>query len=221
GILRQTPLPGVQEVEPYLEAERFTDLDGTLVTRRLEGGLNVTFLSGATLRATVADRFEEVRDEFPAGGLPVPPGGYDFREGSVRFQSSAGRPFSGSVAVTGGSFFAGDRQSLGAAFRWLVSPRLAVQGSADYNRIELPAGRANSSVYAGRIKYGFSTRAFAAVNVQYNEVTEQMVTYARFNFIHGPLSDFFLVLTERRQLGGDGGVLDRAVTAKVTRLLSF
>ncbi|UCC25482.1 MAG: hypothetical protein JSU98_17430, partial [Gemmatimonadales bacterium] len=68
GILRQTPLPGVQEVEPYLEAERFTDLDGTLVTRRLEGGLNVTFLSGATLRATVADRFEEVRDEFPAGG---------------------------------------------------------------------------------------------------------------------------------------------------------
>ena len=57
--------------------------------------------------------------------------------------------------------------------------------------------------------------------MQYNGVTEQMVTYARFNVIHGPLSDFFLVLVERRQLGTGGGVLDRAVTAKVTRLLSF
>jgi hypothetical protein len=47
------------------------------------------------------------------------------------------------------------------------------------------------------------------------------VTYARFNVIHGPLSDFFLVLTERRQLGVGSGVLERALTAKVTKLVAF
>jgi hypothetical protein len=221
GVLRQTPVSAVQEMEPYVEVDHFTDLDGTLVTRRLLGGLNVTFLDGATVQATVADRFERVDEEFSAGGRTVAAGDYDFREGSLRFQSSAGRPFSGSVSLGGGSFFDGDRRSLGTSFRWLVSPRLAIQGSADYNHIELPSGSTNSSVYAGRVKYGFSTRAFGALNVQYNGVTEQMVTYARFNVIHGPLSDFFLVLVERRQLGTGGGVLDRAVTAKVTRLLSF
>ncbi len=34
-------------------------------------------------------------------------------------------------------------------------------------------------------------------------------------------SDLSLVLTERRQLGASGGVLERAITFKVTRLLTF
>jgi len=221
GILRAIPSLGLQEVQPYVEVDHFTDLQGRLVTRALTGGVGVTFMSGATITATATDRFEAVDDPFPAGGLEVAPGAYDFREGSLRLQSSAGRPFSASVSVGGGAFFSGDRRSVGASFRWLVSPHLALQGSADFNRIELPSGTSNSSVYAARVKYGFSTRAFAALNVQYNQVTEQLVTYARFNVIHAPLSDLFLVLTERRELGAGGGVMDRAVTLKVTRLLSF
>jgi len=98
---------------------------------------------------------------------------------------------------------------------------LALTASADYNRIELPEGAFTSSVYAGRLKYAFNTRVFSSLNVQYNEVLDQLITYARFNVIHGPLSDFFLVLTERRQLGEGGAVLERALTAKVTKLLSF
>ncbi|MEJ2540737.1 MAG: hypothetical protein P8188_12325, partial [Gemmatimonadota bacterium] len=210
-----------QEVEPYVEAERFNDLRGRLVTRTVRGGVLATFLSGARFEAQVADRFEAVTESFTVGGQTVDPGEYDFVEGSVSVQSSAGRRLSGSVTLGGGSFFGGDRRSVGASFRWLVSPKLAIQGSADYNRLDLPSGRTNSSVYAGRIKYGFSTKAFAALNVQYNQVTDQLVTYARFNVIHGPLSDLFLVLTERRQLGASGGVLERAITAKVTRLLTF
>jgi hypothetical protein len=110
---------------------------------------------------------------------------------------------------------------VGAGFRWLVSYRLALTGSADYNQLELPDGSVTTSVYAGRIKYAFSKRAFTTLNVQYNQDVDQLITYARFNLIHGPLSDFFLVLTERRQLGAGGGVLERVATAKVTKLLSF
>lgn len=221
GIIRSLPSAGLQEIQPYVEVDHFEDLGGRLVTRSALAGLGLTFLSGASVTATAADRYELVDEAFQAGGQEVLPGGYDFREASLDLQSSAGRALSGGLKVSGGSFFSGDRRSVGASFRWLVSPRLAVQGSADFNRIDLLSGASNSSVYSGRIKYGLSTRAFAALNVQYNEVTEQMVTYARFNVIHGPLSDFFLVFTERRQLGSEGGVLDRAVTAKVTRLLSF
>jgi len=222
GIIRALPALGLQEVQPYVEVDHYEDLSGRLVTRQALAGMGLTFLSGASITATAADRFERVDEAFRAGGQDVLPGVYDFQEGSVQLESSAGRPFSGSVTLAGGRFFSGDRRSVGASFRWLVSPRLAVQGSADFNRIDLPGGSSNSSVYAGRIKYGFSTRAFAALNVQYNEVTEQLVTYARFNVIHGPLSDFFVVFSERRQLGEAGaGVLDRVVTAKVTRLVSF
>ena len=123
--------------------------------------------------------------------------------------------------MSGGGYFNGDRRSVGGSFRWLATHALAVEGSADHNRIELPDGAFNSSVYSGRLKYALSTRVFGTLNVQYNEDAHQIVTYARFNVIHGPLSDFFVVFSERRRLGEASGVLERAVTLKVTKLLTL
>jgi len=145
-----------------------------------------------------------VIEPFELNGGEIPTGGYAFDEASLELQSSAGEPFSAGVSVSGGGYFQGDRRSVGGSFRWLVSHRLAFQGSADYNRIDLPTGTFTSSVYAGRVKFALSTRAFAALNVQYNEAVDQLVTYGRFNVIHGPLSDLFLVLTERRGVGRAG-----------------
>jgi hypothetical protein len=221
GVHRRPPVDWIQEVAPYVEFHRFTDLAGTLVTRRARGGADLDFTSGGRLSATVTRRFERVEEPFDAGGGTVPTGTFDFDEAEITFQSSAGRPFSARVTLGAGGYFNGDRRSVGSAFRWLVSPRMAIQGSVDYNRIVLPEGAFNSSVYAGRLKYGFSTRVFAALNVQYNDVLDHLVTYGRFNVIHGPLSDLFLVWTERRKLGRDSGVLERALTLKVTRLLTL
>ena len=47
-----------------------------------------------------------------------------------------------------------------------------------------------------------------------------MVTNLRLRWIHAPLSDLYLVLTERRDTNA-GSVLDRFITAKFTKLLSF
>lgn len=218
------PRPGisfVQELNPYVEIHHFTNLGDTLVTREIQGGLAVDFTSGATLTGTVTSNYELVEEPFDVSGGMIPAGGYDFDEAALSFQSSAGRPFSANVSVSGGGFYDGDRRSVGGGFRWLASHQFAVTASADYNRLQLPEGTFTSAVYAGRLKYAFSTRAFLTLNVQYNEDVEQLVSYARFNVIYGPLSDFFVVLTERRKLGTEAGVLERALTAKVTKLLSF
>lgn len=221
GMHRRPPLNFVQEVNPYIEVHRFTDLEDTLVSRELQAGLAVEFVSGATLTGTVSRAHELVDEPFGVGDGTVAAGGYDFTEGAVAFQSSAGKPFSADVSVSGGGYYGGKRRSMGAGFRWLASYRLALTGSADYNRLELPEGDVTTSVYSGRVKYAFSKKAFVTLNVQYNQNVDQLVSYARFNVIHGPLSDFFLVLTERRQLGAGGGVLERIATAKVTKLLTF
>lgn len=221
GMHRRPPLAFLQEVNPYVEVHRYTDLEDTLVSREVRAGLAVDFTSGATLTGRVGRVHELVQEPFAVGDGEVAAGSYDFDEASLSFQSSAGRPFSADVSVGGGGYYGGERSSVGTGFRWLVSHRLALTGSADYNRLGLPDGDVTTSVYAGRIKYAFSKRAFTTLNVQYNQDVDQLITYARFNFIHGPLSDFFLVLTERRQLGAGGGVLERVATAKVTKLLTF
>jgi len=221
GTHRRPPIPFVQEIAPFVEVDHFSNLGDTLVTRAIRGGIGIDFTSGATLSASATRRFELVQQSFSAGAGTIPAGEYDFEEASVSYQSSAGRPFSANVSLSGGSFYSGDRRSVGGSFRWLVNHRMAISGSTSYNRIDLPDGAFNSSVYSGRVKYGFSTRLFVSANVQYNEVTDQLVTYARINLIHAPLSDFFLVFSERRQLGAASGVLERAFTAKVTKLLGF
>ncbi|GMV04952.1 MAG: hypothetical protein AMXMBFR53_12320 [Gemmatimonadota bacterium] len=211
----------IQEVNPYVDFSRFTDLGDTLVTREVQAGLNLDFFSGATLSANASRMYERVETPFGVGEGTVPAGEYSFTDASLSLQSSAGNPFSANVSLGGGGYYGGDRRSVGGSVRWLVTNRMAINASADVNRLEMPEGTFTTSVYAGRVKYAFSTRAFLALNVQYNQDVDQLVTYARFNAIHGPLSDFFLVLTERRQLGPGGGVLERALTAKVTKLLTF
>ncbi len=221
GTHRRPGVSWIQEVAPYVEMHRFNNLRDTLVTREIQGGVRVDLSSGASLNASVARRYELVETPFTVSAGTIPEGGYDFNEASVSFQSSAGRPFSANVRISGGGFYSGDRRSVGGRLRWLVSHQLAVNASADFNRIDLPEGSFTSAVYSGRVKYGFNTRVFLALNVQYNDDLDQLVTYGRLNFIHGPLSDLFLVLSERRHLGGGGGVLERAFTIKATKLLTF
>jgi hypothetical protein len=221
GVHPRPDVSFIQEVNPYVEIHHYANLGDTLVTREIGGGLAVDFTSGATLTGTMSHNYELVEEPFDVSGGRVPVGSYDFDEATLRFQSSAGRPFSADVSVSGGGYYGGDRRSVGGGFRWLASNRFAVTGSADYNRISLPEGPHTSAVYSGRLKYAFSTRAFLTLNVQYNDELDQLVSYARFNVIHGPLSDFFVVLTERRRLGEESGVLERALTAKVTKLLAF
>ncbi len=221
GTHRRPGISIVQEINPYVELHHYSNLGDTLVTRELQAGLQVDFVTGASVTLSGARVYELVETPFAVSGGTIPAGGYDFDEASLRLESSAGRPLSASLSLSGGGYYHGDRRSVGGGFRWLVSHRLALTGSADMNRIELPDGTFTSSVYAGRLKYAFSTRAFLTLNIQYNEDVDQLVTYARFNVIHAPLSDLFLVLTERRQLGAAGGALERAVTIKATKLLSF
>jgi hypothetical protein len=59
--------------------------------------------------------------------------------------------------------------------------------------------------------------------VQYNESTDELITNARFNLIHAPLSDVFLVYTERRSLADlvVDPVVERGITLKVTKLFAF
>jgi hypothetical protein len=118
---------------------------------------------------------------------------------------------------------------------WQVNPHLGLDASVDWNDLDLPAGGFRSNVYRGRVMLDVNTRTFASGYLQYNDALDQLVTNLRFNLIHAPLSDVFLVFTERRQTGGgglppgalpgvDGGsgaILERMLALKVTRHLTF
>jgi hypothetical protein len=93
--------------------------------------------------------------------------------------------------------------------------------SATHNALSVQGNSFTADLYSARVKYSYNTRLYFRGYVQYNADRDQLVTNVRLNFIHAPLSDFFLVYTERRDMSGNGVVLERFVTAKLTKLLAF
>ena len=122
--------------------------------------------------------------------------------------------------VDAGEFYDGDKQSysVGAAVR--LNGRLNASITESRNQIRLQAGQYTTDLITARLEYGFSTIAFANALLQYNTDAREWSSNLRFNIIHHPLSDFFLVFNERRD-STTGGLIDRALVAKMTYMVAF
>ena len=109
---------------------------------------------------------------------------------------------------------------MGLAMTWRADYRLSLNLTANRNQVSFPDTDFTADVYGARVKYSPTTQIAASAFVQYNQSTDEMVTNLRFNFIHAPRSDLFVVYTERRSLD-EGGVIDQSITVKLTKLLVF
>ena len=88
-----------------------------------------------------------------------------------------------------------------------------------HHNINLPEGHFKTNLLTTRFNYSFSTAMFLNALVQYNSDTQQVSSNVRFNLIHRPLSDIFVVYNERRDSVG-GGLTDRALILKVTYMVA-
>ncbi|MSR36084.1 MAG: hypothetical protein EXR95_05485 [Gemmatimonadetes bacterium] len=75
-------------------------------------------------------------------------------------------------------------------------------------------------MFGGRVSYDLTTTLFGSALVQYDDQSGVVVSNVRLNWVHAPLSDLFLVYTERRASAG-GAALDRRVTLNVTKLFAL
>jgi hypothetical protein len=221
GVRPRVEWGPLQELNPYLEAHYFSDLEGVLESRELRGGLDMDFLDGATASGQVTERFERVLDPFQVRGATVVPGAYEFVEAQASYMASRARPVSGQLSVGGGGYYGGDRLTVGGSVLGRIGYRALLDLSAEHNRIDLPGQPpVTVDVYGAKLDVFFSTRLLTSAFLQYNEAAGELVTNVRLNWIHAPLSDLYLVLTERRDTAA-GQVLERLLSLKVTKLISF
>jgi hypothetical protein len=122
--------------------------------------------------------------------------------------------------VSGGGYYDGTRFSLTGGVRWQPDRHLVLDLDANHNAVTAQGDSFSADLYSARVQYAVSTTLNFSGFVQYNAAVDEMVTNLRADLIHAPLSDLFLLYTERRSTSGTG-VLERFVTVKVTRLLIF
>ena len=221
GAHPRPAIPGVNELNPYLELHYITNLHSALESREGTAGLGILFGDGGELQTRVSDRFEAIDEAFTvAREGEILPGRYDFTEGSISYASSAARPLSGELEISGGGYYGGHRSSVSMSGAWRPSRHFALDLRMQRNRISLPGKEFSADVFGARVDLAGSRRLFLSSFLQYNTASEEVVTNIRLNFIHSPLSDLFLVYSERRnQESGD--LLQRSLTLKGTKLLSF
>jgi hypothetical protein len=171
--------------------------------------------------AEVRDQFERVPRPFEIfPGDTVVAGAYTWREATAGYTSSGARALSGNVRVTAGDFYDGSRKSIALGTTWRPRYDVFVETSLQHNQVSLPKDSFDADVGYVRVRYSWSTALFGSAFVQYNAQTKQLVTNARVNLRYAPMSDVFLVYTERRNQR-DGITNERSIAIKATKLLAF
>ena len=214
----------LREFFPHYQIVNVTKADGgAFDSRYVDYHIPITLQNGTFIESGVNANSEVLTQVFTINsgrGVTIAPGRYDFNEYFVtmRGDRSATLSFGGRYGV--GDFYDGYKHSYQIGPTLRVSSRLNTTVTWARNVISLRTGAYTTDLISSRVNYSFSTRMFLNALLQYNTDAQQWTSNVRFNIIHRPLSDFFLVYNDRRDQM-TGALVDRAVIAKVTYLMAF
>ena len=215
---------GIREIGPHYHFDQFERRDGTGTESRYYDWHVVLMMNDSGFFESGVNRNREGNvTPFTLNssrGVKIQPGTYDFNEYFALYRSNNSARFSYEARYSDGGLYDGHRRAYSIAPTVRVNEHFNGSVSLQINDISLPAAAYVSTLVATRANYSFNTRIFLNALVQYNTDTRQWTSNLRFNVIHRPLSDIFLVYNERR-LDKTGDLVDRSVIAKVTYLLAF
>ncbi len=221
GIHARPKLKGIQELNPYIEADVYTDLDGTAQSHQYTGVLDIFFQPDGQLKLEVNDWFDRLDRAFtPFPGRSIPMGRYAFRNAKATYTSTQRYPVYGNASLQVGDFYNGTNQTLSGGLTWRPRYDISFEGTYQHNDVTLPSGAFAADLGGLRVKYAYSTTLFGSTFVQYNTQSRSFVTNARLAWRYAPLSDVFLVYTERQNTFTNVRN-ERSVAIKVTRMAAF
>ncbi len=213
----------LRETYPHWQVENFTRRGGGLESRYMDWHWPVTFHNSTFIEVGVNPNIEVIRNAFPINSrrnISVLPGRYEFNEYFLLANTNAAAPISFNTRYSIGDFYDGYRRGYNVGSTVRANQHFNVSANVQFNDIELPQGAFTTTLVTGRVNYFLNTKVFLNALLQYNTDARQWSSNVRFNVIHRPLSDIFLVYNERRN-SQTGEMIDRALVAKMTYLIAF
>ena len=211
----------VREIAPTAERQVFWTQANQMEGRYFDLRVPVTFQDGAMLEAGRNSNFERLFNPFRIqNNVRIAPGDYLFNDYFVSYRTSQARKLGLNLKVQDGEFYDGDKTTYTIGGTVRLSYRMAATTTYTHNTIRLPLSRFKTDLVTTRVNYSFSTRTFLSALVQYNTDARQWSSNIRFNIIHRPLSDLFIVYNERRDTVS-GDLTDRALIMKFTHMIGY
>lgn len=216
---------GIREMHPHLVWDYYTDLAGRTIAKKLHTGYTFFFNNGAFAEWSENPNYQLITRGFRINRAiaPIPPGGYEWLEHALKFNTDLSRPLALSGGVTLGGLWSGTQRTVNGTMTYRPSYklRLAVGGQRTAATLRQPDAGFVATLLTGRASYSFSTAMFIDALSQFDPQTRQFNANVRFNLIHHPLSDLFIVYNDQRVLTPEAPIAGRSLIVKVTQMMAF
>jgi hypothetical protein len=216
---------GIRELHPHTRSNIYTDQSNTKVTHTNHVAMAWFFEKGGYLELQWNPRFERIVTPFrirPDQSFAT--GTYRWNEYALELETNHSRKVSWSALITAGGFWNGSQKSTKASMIVRPSYHLTLDLALQRNDITLPLPMHDfvTNLVTSRIGYAFSTRTFLDTLLQYNTDLKQFSANVRFDLIHRPLSDLFVVYNEQQRTDQPTPInTGRGLIVKYTHMLAF
>lgn len=214
---------GIRQVQPHARAFYYYAPDGTLATRQGHAAVQITWNNGARLEYALEPRTEAITRPFRLRpDVVIPVGRYDWTQHLWVVDSDHSRALSVSARITHGDFWRGRQRNIQTSVLYRPNHRLFFDVGLQVTDIALDVPKTSfvTTLVNWRSGYSFNTNMFLDALVQYRNDVRQFSSNVRFNLIHHPLSDFFVVYNEQQFTDGQISA-GRGLVVKYTHLFSF
>ncbi len=192
---------GIRELHPHTRYNVYTNQSNEKVTHTNHVAMAWFFERGGYLELQWNPRFERIFAPFKIRpDQSFAPGTYGWNEYALELETDHSRKVSGSALVTQGGFWTGRQRSIKAGVLFRPSYHVTFDVALQRNDITLPQPMHDfvTNLVTTRVNYAFNTRTFLDTLIQYNTDLKQLSANIRFDLIHRPLSDLFIVYNDQR-----------------------
>ena len=216
---------GIRELHPHTRYNIYTDQSNVKVSHTNHVAYAVFFERGGYVEVQWNPRFERIVTPFKIRpDQSFAPGSYGWNEYAVELETNHSRKVSGSALITTGGFWTGTQKSTKVGIVFRPTYHLTFDTALQRNDIDLPLPMQpfTTNLVASRVGYAFNTRTFLDTLLQYNTDLKQYSANVRFDLIHRPLSDLFVVYNEQQLTNQPTPVNPgRGLIVKYTHMLAF
>ena len=216
---------GVREIHPHITWNYYDDLEGDIIAKRLHSGVTFFFEAGGNVQLAMDRSTERIAVPFTIDRsiAPIPVGKYDWDAWALSGATDSSRFLSATWRFTRGGLWTGSQNSFsgGVTLRPSYTVRSTLSLARTSADLDEPDASFTKTFWTSRTNYSFNKNMFIDALVQYDPGSKLLNSNVRFNWIHSPLSDVFLVWNEQRFETGEGIRPGRSLTVKITKMLAF
>jgi hypothetical protein len=216
---------GIRELHPHTRYNIYTDQSNQKVTHTNHVAMAWFFERGGYVELQWNPRFERITAPFQIRrDQAFAPGSYGWNEFAFELETDHSRKVSGSALITSGGFWTGTQRTSKVGLLFRPSYHVTFDLALQRNDITLPVPMHDfvTNLVTSRVGYAFNTRTFLDTLIQYNTDLKQLSANVRFDLIHRPLSDLFVVYNDQRLTEQPTPVnTGRGLIVKYTHMLAF